>query len=163
LPARGQTDPRADSCSRRVGRSRASARISCDRARRGAGDCRRDRAAARPTTGEAFLESRGDRCSVRHPPHGSGVRRHPRAMRVKPRVLMVTGAYYPELSGGGLQARRVVHALRDAVDFSILTTSVDPRLPAVASEDGVAIRRIMVVMTSVVSTLTAGVRLASAF
>ncbi|HMF94624.1 MAG TPA: glycosyltransferase family 4 protein [Vicinamibacterales bacterium] len=84
-------------------------------------------------------------------------------MRVKPRVLMVTGAYYPELSGGGLQARRIVHALQRAVDFSILTTSVDPRLPPVASDDGVAIRRIMVDMTSVASKLTAGARLAFAF
>ncbi|HJZ78049.1 MAG TPA: glycosyltransferase family 4 protein [Vicinamibacterales bacterium] len=84
-------------------------------------------------------------------------------MRVKPRVLMVTGAYHPELSGGGLQARRVVRALRDAVDFSVLTTSVDPRLPAVASDDGVPIRRIAVDMTSLVSKLTAGARLALAF
>ena len=29
-----------------------------------------------------------------------------------PGVLMVTGAYFPELSGGGLQARRIVDALR---------------------------------------------------
>jgi len=84
-------------------------------------------------------------------------------MRVKPRVLMVTGAYYPELSGGGLQARRVVQALRHAVDFSVLTTSVDPQLPTVAAEDGVPIRRVYVDITSVLSKATAGARLALAF
>jgi glycosyltransferase involved in cell wall biosynthesis len=84
-------------------------------------------------------------------------------MRVKPRVLMVTGAYYPELSGGGLQARRVVHALRDAVEFSVLTTSADPALPAAAAEAGVPIRRVYVDVTSAISTVTAGTRLALAF
>ena len=82
---------------------------------------------------------------------------------MKPRVLMVTGAYYPELSGGGLQARRVVQALRHAVDFSVLTTSVDPQLPSVAWEDGVPIRRVYVDIASVASKATAGLRLALAF
>lgn len=41
----------------------------------------------------------------------------------RPAVLVVTGAYYPEISGGGLQAREVIRALRDRVDFAVLTTS----------------------------------------
>ena len=59
-------------------------------------------------------------------------------------VLMVTGAYYPELSGGGLQARAVVHALKDRVDFMVLTTSTDAALPAHAQEDAVPIYRMLV-------------------
>ena len=65
-------------------------------------------------------------------------------MRVKPRVLMVTGAYFPELSGGGLQARAVVNALRDAAEFTVLTTSTDAALPAFTSDDGIPIRRVFV-------------------
>jgi hypothetical protein len=63
---------------------------------------------------------------------------------VKPRVLMVTGAYFPETSGGGLQARTVIRALRGQADFSVLTTSADPSLPARSEEDRVPIRRVFV-------------------
>jgi glycosyltransferase involved in cell wall biosynthesis len=59
-------------------------------------------------------------------------------------VLMVTGAYYPELSGGGLQARAVVQALRDRVRFMVLTTSIQPELPADVLDDGVPVHRIFV-------------------
>jgi glycosyltransferase involved in cell wall biosynthesis len=76
---------------------------------------------------------------------------------------MVTGAYFPELSGGGLQARAVVRALRDRVDFHVLTTSADPSLPRRSSEDGVAIRRVYVDVTRAASKLTAGLRFAAAF
>jgi glycosyltransferase involved in cell wall biosynthesis len=76
---------------------------------------------------------------------------------------MVTGAYFPELSGGGLQARAVVQALRQQVDFSVLTTSVDPSLPAQSSEEGVTIQRVYVDMRRSASRLTAAFRLALAF
>ena len=80
-----------------------------------------------------------------------------------PRVLMVTGAYFPETSGGGLQARAVIRALRDQADFVVLTTSADPSLPARSDEDGIEIRRVYVDVQSRVSTLTAAGRLVSAF
>jgi glycosyltransferase involved in cell wall biosynthesis len=82
---------------------------------------------------------------------------------VKPRVLMVTGAYFPETSGGGLQARAVIRALRSDADFVVLTTSADPSLPDRSDEDGIAIRRVHVDMQSAVSKLTAAVRFAAAF
>jgi glycosyltransferase involved in cell wall biosynthesis len=82
---------------------------------------------------------------------------------VKPRVLMVTGAYFPETSGGGLQARMVVRALRGQADFSVLTTSADRSLPARSDEDGIPIRRVFVDVRSRLSQVTAGVRLAAAF
>jgi len=74
-------------------------------------------------------------------------------------VLMVTGAYYPELSGGGLQARAVVHALQDVASFTVLTTSTDRSLPSESDENGVRIHRIHVDVDSIVSQLTAAIRL----
>ena len=44
-------------------------------------------------------------------------------------TLMVTGAYFPELSGGGLQCKAIVDALRDQVHFTVLTTCTEPSLP----------------------------------
>ena len=76
---------------------------------------------------------------------------------------MVTGAYYPELSGGGLQARAVVRALADRVTFAVLTTSSDRRLPRRAEEDGVRIRRVFVDPRSAASQLRAAVGLALSF
>jgi len=82
---------------------------------------------------------------------------------VKPRVLMVTGAYFPETSGGGLQARAVIRALRRDADFVVLTTSADPSLPDRSDEDGIPIRRVHVDVQSASSTLTAAIRFTAAF
>lgn len=84
-------------------------------------------------------------------------------MPVKPRVLMVTGAYYPETSGGGLQARAVLRALRGQADFCVLTTSTDPSLPSRSEEDEIPIRRVFVDVHSRLSQLSAAARLAAAF
>ena len=62
----------------------------------------------------------------------------------KPGVLMVTGAYYPELSGAGLQCRALVRQLRDAVSFTVLTTTIDPALPGTDERDGVPVHRVFV-------------------
>ena len=83
-------------------------------------------------------------------------------LRVKPRVLMVTGAYFPETSGGGLQARTVIRALRRDADFVVLTTSADPSLPDRSDEDGIPIRRVHVDVQSTVSKLTAAIRFTAA-
>ncbi len=57
-------------------------------------------------------------------------------------MLVVTGAYYPEISGGGLQARELIRVLRDRADFTVLTTS------SAASEaawiDGVLVHRVAI-------------------
>ena len=82
---------------------------------------------------------------------------------MKPRVLMVTGAYYPETSGGGLQARTVIRALRGQADFSVLTTSADASLPARSEEDGIPIRRVFVDVHNRLSTITAAARVAASF
>jgi len=52
---------------------------------------------------------------------------------------MLTGAYYPELSGGGLQCRTLVNALKASVGFTVLATSRRSGLPALASVDGVPV------------------------
>ena len=61
-----------------------------------------------------------------------------------PSVVMVTGAYYPELSGAGLQCRALIRAFGDRVRCRVLTTAVDPALPAVDVVDGVPVRRVLV-------------------
>lgn len=76
---------------------------------------------------------------------------------------MVTGAYFPETSGGGLQARAVIRALRRDADFVVLTTSADPSLPDRSNEDGIPIRRVHVDVQSAVSKLTAALRFSAAF
>jgi glycosyltransferase involved in cell wall biosynthesis len=76
---------------------------------------------------------------------------------------MVTGAYFPELSGGGLQARAVVRALASDADFRVLTTSTDASLPARAVEQGVPIRRVYVDVRQRLSEVTAAFRLAFGF
>lgn len=70
---------------------------------------------------------------------GLEVARQPRI-----RVLMVTGAYFPEISGAGLQCRSLIHACGDSVIFSVLTTAVDSSLPEEDQVDGVRVRRVLV-------------------
>lgn len=76
---------------------------------------------------------------------------------------MVTGAYDPEISGGGVQCRELVRALRERIDFSVLTTATDPSLPASAAIDGIPVTRIFVDAASPWSKLLAGVRMVAAF
>src|SRR5262249_4008978 len=70
---------------------------------------------------------------------------------------------FPELSGGGLQARNVVRALSREAQFVVITTSIKPSLPAIASEDGVPIHRIHVDPSSVASKIGAAIRLVTVF
>ena len=57
---------------------------------------------------------------------------------------MVTGAYFPELSGGGLQCRTMIHALGEWFDFQVLTTCTDSTLPAAQVVEGTPVARIYV-------------------
>ncbi|OFW15368.1 MAG: hypothetical protein A3F69_02335 [Acidobacteria bacterium RIFCSPLOWO2_12_FULL_66_10] len=66
----------------------------------------------------------------------------------RPSVLMVTGAYYPELSGAGLQCRALIRACGDRVRFSVLTTAVDPALAVDDEVDGVPVHRVLVSASS---------------
>ena len=81
----------------------------------------------------------------------------------RPRVLMVTGAYAPEMSGASLQCRHLIDVLRDRADFVVLTTSTDPSLPWHAMVEGIQVRRITVDPASRISKLIATPRLAASF
>jgi glycosyltransferase involved in cell wall biosynthesis len=59
-------------------------------------------------------------------------------------VLMVTGAYYPETSGAGLQCRALIRACSGRARFAVLTTVLDRRLPLRDEIDGVPVRRVRV-------------------
>ncbi|PYQ95403.1 MAG: hypothetical protein DMF96_22270 [Acidobacteria bacterium] len=63
-------------------------------------------------------------------------------------ILMVTGAYFPELSGGGLQCKATIDALHGALRFTVLTTSTDASLPVVSEVDGTLVYRANVDVTS---------------
>jgi glycosyltransferase involved in cell wall biosynthesis len=71
------------------------------------------------------------------------------------RVLLVTGAYAPEISSGGLQSQMVAAALADRVEFRVLTTAVDPALPRRSVVDGVPVSRVAVNADSKLSKVTA--------
>jgi len=78
---------------------------------------------------------------------------------VNPGVLMVTGAYYPELSGAGLQCRALVRQLRDNVSFTVLTTTTDPGMPLVDEQDGIPVYRVFVDPNRPASKFIAAVRM----
>jgi glycosyltransferase involved in cell wall biosynthesis len=63
---------------------------------------------------------------------------------MSPRVLLVTGAYHPEISSGGQQCRDVARALNERASFTVLTTAVDPSLPREDRVDGVPVFRLPV-------------------
>ena len=61
-----------------------------------------------------------------------------------PRVLMVTGAYPPEPSGGGHACRALLQALGGAIKPIVLTTSTDPALPPRQIVDDVLVHRVLI-------------------
>ena len=70
-------------------------------------------------------------------------------------ILMVTGAYWPELSGGGLQCRTMIHALKDAFRFRVFTTCTDRALPKNDSVEGIDVTRAYVDASRPVTKLAA--------
>jgi glycosyltransferase involved in cell wall biosynthesis len=80
-----------------------------------------------------------------------------------PGVLMVTGAYYPEMSGAGLQCRALVNQLRHHVAFTVLTTTADTSLPIDDVQDGVPVHRVFIDPRSWWSKTTGTIRLTVAF
>src|SRR5688500_2902545 len=68
---------------------------------------------------------------------------------------MVTGAYYPEISSGGVQCRSMAQQLRGRADVRVLTTAVDPALPRHDRIDDVPVTRIRVDVRSELSKIRA--------
>jgi len=75
--------------------------------------------------------------------------------------MLVTGAYYPEISAAAVQCRAVAAALDGRAVISVLTTAVDSALPAVSTVDGVAVYRVHVDVGSRASKIAASLRLAA--
>jgi glycosyltransferase involved in cell wall biosynthesis len=73
-------------------------------------------------------------------------------------ILMVTGAYWPELSGGGLQCRTMIEALRKQFRFRVFTTCTDPALPSSDTVDGIPVKRVLVDMAKPSTKLRAAIR-----
>lgn len=76
---------------------------------------------------------------------------------------MGTGAYYPEVSGAGLQCRELIRTLRDRVSFTVMTTTADTLLSKVGEVDGTPVYRVLVDVDQIKSKLVAALRLASTF
>ena len=80
-----------------------------------------------------------------------------------PGVLMVTGAYHPEVSGAGLQCRALMQALRGQVRFTVLTTSANGALPRQDSVEGIRVNRVPVDVRRRLSRARATVAMCRAF
>ena len=65
-------------------------------------------------------------------------------MTSTPSVLLVAGAYYPEISAAGLQCQAVAAALKGRARMSVLVTAVDASLPAGETIDGVSVHRLTI-------------------
>ncbi len=78
-----------------------------------------------------------------------------------PRVLMVVGAYAPEIRGGALQIRQLIRALGDRARCTVLAMSAVP--PPSSAVDGVPVRHVYVDVRSRRSITVATMRLATAF
>ena len=72
---------------------------------------------------------------------------------------MVTGAYFPEISAGGLQSRAVAREIARRADVRILTTSTDPSLAPHETIDGTPVSRIYVDVKSRASRARAAARM----
>ena len=76
---------------------------------------------------------------------------------------MVTGAYFPEMSGAGLQCRELVRAVRGYVTVAVLTTTTDRTLPSESLVDGVPVYRVYVDPARAWTKLTAALRMTWVF
>jgi glycosyltransferase involved in cell wall biosynthesis len=80
-------------------------------------------------------------------------------MMPTPRVLLLTGAYYPEISAAAVLCRAVAASLDGRVRFSVVTTAVDPALPAAEVIEDVPVYRVPVDVRSRLSKARAAARL----
>ena len=71
------------------------------------------------------------------------------------KVLMVTGAYYPEISSGGLQTRLMAAAMRGNAIVRVLTTALDLSTPRHSTVDEVDVTRVHLRAVNAGSKMTA--------
>ena len=84
-------------------------------------------------------------------------------MGIAPGVMLVTGAYSPEIGSGGLLCREVARALGGRVRFVVVTTAVEPTLPLESLVDGVPVYRLPIDVSRIRSRLAAAIRLVRIF
>src|SRR2546423_516760 len=80
-------------------------------------------------------------------------------MTSTPSVLLIAGAYYPEISAAGLQIQAAAGHLKGRARISVLATAVNPSLPAAETIDGIVVHRLPIDVHSVGSKATASMRL----
>ncbi|HEX4913091.1 MAG TPA: glycosyltransferase family 4 protein [Vicinamibacterales bacterium] len=73
------------------------------------------------------------------------------------RVLMVTGAYHPEISSGGLQSQLMARAMRGRAEVRVLTTAIDFTTPKYSTIEGVEVSRMHLRAESIPSKVVAGI------
>jgi len=78
-----------------------------------------------------------------------------------PSVLLIAGAYHPEISASGLQCQAVAAALRGRARFSVLVTAVNSTLAPDEVIDDVPVSRVIVDVRSRLSKAAASVQLVS--
>ena len=78
-----------------------------------------------------------------------------------PSVLLIAGAYHPEISASGLQCQAVAAALRGRARFSVLVTAVNSTLAPDEVIDDVQVSRVTVDVRSRFSKAAASVQLVS--
>lgn len=80
-----------------------------------------------------------------------------------PRVLMVTGVYYPDISGASLQCRALIAAFGDRARCRVLTTTNTATLLSQTAVDGVPVDRVRVDLTRPWTKMTAALAMALVF
>lgn len=78
------------------------------------------------------------------------------------KVLMVTGAYHPEISSGGLQSELMSRAMQGRAEVRVLTTAIDPATPRQSIIEGVEVTRVHLRVGSVVSKIRAAAGMVTA-
>ena len=73
------------------------------------------------------------------------------------KVLMVTGAYHPEISSGGLQSQLIAKTMTSLAEVRVLTTAIAMDTPRHETIDGIDVTRIHLRMSSTASKLRATV------
>ena len=79
------------------------------------------------------------------------------------KTLMVTGSYFPEVTGGAVQCRLLVKSLKKMVGFLLLTTTRDATLPQQSKVDGVDLVRIPIQQGSIIDYFNAIFKIISFF
>ena len=80
-------------------------------------------------------------------------------MAAGPSILLVAGAYYPEISAAGLQCQAVAAALRGRARVSVLVTAVNQDLPSTEVVDGIPVTRVGIDVRSGASKVSASIRM----